>query len=155
MISEERIKTILEGIIADKNAFLVKLSVSKGNKIKILIDNDQGLSIDDCVQISRHVEKHLNRDEEDFDLEVSSPGLNEPLRVKKQYLKNIGRIVEVITSDGKKHRGELLDVTNDSITIAESKKVKKGSSKKKQTITEQETFSFEDINSTKVVVSFK
>lgn len=155
MVSKDRIHDLLNEVLTEKDAFLVNLSVSQGNKIKILVDKNEGLSIDDCVQISRHVEHNLDRDEEDFELEVSSPGLSEPLRVKQQYHKNVGRNVEVLKNDGIKHKGKLTEVTDENIRIEETKKVKKEGSKKKKMVTELVQIPFDDIKSTKILVSFK
>lgn len=155
MISKERVLELVDEVIAEKGAFLVDLSVSKGNKIKVLIDKQDGLSINDCVQVSRFVENKLNRDEEDFDLEVSSPGVSEPLKVRQQYPKNVGRIVEVTTIENEKHKGKLLNVSNEGVVIEETKKVKVEGSKKKKTITEHVNIAFSEIDKTKVLISFK
>jgi ribosome maturation factor RimP len=155
MISKERIHELLDIILTEKQAFLVDYSVSKGNKIKILIDKLDGLSIQDCVEVSRFVEHRLNRDEEDFDLEVSSPGASEPLKIREQYIKNTGRVVDVITNDDAKHKGKLLEVKDDNIVLEETMKVKKEGSKKKKTVTKIISISFNEIQKTNVVISFK
>lgn len=155
MISKERIHELLDVILTEKRAFLVDYSVSKGNKIKILIDKLDGLSIQDCVEVSRFVEHRLNRDEEDFDLEVSSPGASEPLKIREQYIKNTGRVVDVITNDDAKHKGKLLEVKDDNIVLEETMKVKKEGSKKKKTVTKIISISFNEIQKTNVVISFK
>lgn len=155
MISKERVLELVDEVISEKGAFLVDLSVSKGNKIKVLIDKQDGLSINDCVQVSRFVEHKLNRDEEDFELEVSSPGVSEPLKVREQYHKNVGRIVEVTTVENEKHKGKLLNVSAEGVVIEETKKVKKEGSKKKTTITEEVNIAFSEIDKTKVLISFK
>ncbi len=155
MISKERVHELLDEILTEKQAFLVDYSVSKGNKIKILIDKLDGLSIQDCVEVSRFVEHRLNRDEEDFDLEVSSPGAGEPLKMREQYIKNAGRVVDVLTNDDANHKGKLLEVKDDGIVLEETRKVKKDGSKKKKTVTEIINISFNDIKKTKVVISFK
>lgn len=155
MISKERIHELLDIILTEKQVFLVDYSVSKGNKIKILIDKLDGLSIQDCVEVSRFVEHRLNRDEEDFDLEVSSPGASEPLKIREQYIKNTGRVVDVITNDDAKHKGKLLEVKDDNIVLEETMKVKKEGSKKKKTVTKIISISFNEIQKTNVVISFK
>ena len=155
MISKERIRELLDEILTEKRAFLVDYSVSKDNKIKILIDKLDGLSIQDCVDVSRFVEQRLNRDEEDFDLEVSSPGANEPLRIREQFIKNTGRVIDVIAKDDAKHKGKLLEVNDDNIVLEETRKVKKEGSKKKKTVTEIINISFSDIQKAKIVISFK
>jgi len=106
--------------------FIVRLSVSPGNVINIYIDGDKGVTIDDCVALSRHIEQHFDRDVEDYELRVSSAGADQPYVNLRQYKKNIGRQVEVITKEGEKIKGKLLDANEDHIEIgAEPKKSKK------------------------------
>ena len=106
MLSEHQIKKIVEQHILEREHFLVALTVSPLNKISVVIDNNKGISVSDCVELSRFVESNLNRDEEDFELEVSSPGLDQPFKVLKQYQKYIGKLVETVTKEGKKITGE-------------------------------------------------
>ena len=155
MINKEKIEPIIEGIIKEKNAYIVDLNVNSSNKIILELDSFAGFTIDDCVEVSRIIEKSLDRDKEDFALEVTSPGLSSPFKVWEQYKKNIGSEVETILTDGIKIKGNLIDVDNEGIVIEETKKIKVEGKKKKQTITENHQIPFTSIKSTQVVIKFK
>ena len=105
--------------------YIILTSVKKGNKITVLIDNDKAITINDCVEMSKFLELKLDREAEDFELSVMSAGLTEPFKVARQYQKNIGRQVEVITKEGQKFVGKLLSVIEDCITIETVNKEKK------------------------------
>jgi len=132
--------------------FLVDIKVKPTNNIKVFIDGDQGISIDKCVQYNRALYKKLEESglfpEGDFSLEVSSPGLDEPLKLLRQYRKNTGRQVELIMQDGSRIEGRLLEVSEDGVIVEETK----GKNKKKQLI--NHTFLFENIKTTKIQVVF-
>lgn len=155
MIAKENIRDIIAGIIEEKEAFIVDIKVSSSNKINIEIDSFKGFTIDDCVEVSRLVESELDRDKEDFELEVASAGLSEAFKVIQQYQKNIGKEVETITKDGLKIIGILSNVSDSGFEIEETKLVKVDGKKKKQSITEKHKFSFDKIKSTKIVIRFK
>lgn len=139
----------------DENMFLVDVNVNQSNVIQIYVDSFDGLTIDKCVGISRSIEQNLDREEEDFELQVSSPGLSEPFRVKKQYIKNIGREIEVVTSEGQKLEGELLKADDEGILLKTAKREKVEGHKKKQLIVKEHQFNYGELKSAKVVVSFK
>ncbi|MCF8371321.1 MAG: ribosome assembly cofactor RimP [Bacteroidales bacterium] len=149
----------IKGIVADQmegtDLFLVDLQISTSNKISVVIDSWGSVSIDDCVSISRKIEGSLDRDKEDFALEVSSAGLDHPFMVFDQYKKNIDRNVQVITLDGVKTTGKLLTVTNEGIELEYEKKVKVEGKKKKEIRVEKSPFLFSNIKATKVEISFK
>lgn len=154
MSAEHRIRELVEEKIADReDLFIVSIDVINNKIVEILVDGDQGISIDDCVKISRHVGFHLE-EEEVFDnayrLEVSSPGVDKPLKLLRQFIKNIGRNVRVLLNDGKTMEGKLLDANEENIYI-EYKKKEKG--KKAEVL--QETIPFSGIKETKVLISFK
>ena len=138
----------------DNGLFIVHLSISKSNSIKIEIDKHEGgVSVSDCMAVSRNVEHNLDREEQDFELHVSSSGLDRPLRVLPQYIKNIGRTVELLLKDGSKIEGVLKLASDSQLTIETTQVVK--IEKKKQTIVEQKTFPMVDISETKIVITFK
>lgn len=139
----------------DEQAFLVDVQVSTSNVIKVFVDSFDGLTIDRCVEISRHLENSLDREKEDFELQVSSPGLTESFRVKEQYLKNEGREVEIVTADGTKHTGLLKKADTDFILLETSAREKVEGHKKKQLVEREYQIDYSDIKSAKVVVSFK
>jgi len=155
MINKKQIETIIDGIVKEKNAFIVDLMVNSSNKIILELDSFDGFTIDDCVDVSRIIEQNIDRDKEDFALEVSTPGLSSPFKVWQQYKKNVGQEIETILKEGNKIKGNLIDVDDEGIVIEETKKVKVEGKKKKQTIVEKHQLSFENIKSTKIVIKFK
>lgn len=132
--------------------FLVEIKIKPTNNIKVFLDADTGVSIDKCVKYNRALYKQIEEagmfPNGDFSLEVSSPGLEEPLKLRRQYEKNTGRNVEVILNDGTKKEGKLTAVLNDGITIEEAK----GKNKKKEVI--QHTILFDNIKTTKIQIQF-
>lgn len=134
----------------DTGYFLVEVRIAPGNHIKVFIDGDSGVTIDKCVTINRALYKQIEEDslfsDSDFSLEVSSPGLDEPLRLHRQYKKNIGRHIEAILTDGTKKEGKLVAVDEQGIVVEER------AGKKKEVITH--TFLFENIKTTKIQVVF-
>ena len=154
MITPEQIQNTIAGTIAGSEIVVVEIAVRSGNKILVYADAPKGISIDECVMISRCIEQSLNRDIEDFELEVSSPGLSQPFKVIQQYKKNIGRQIEVILKEGDKLYGTLIWAENESFTVETKEKIKTLGKKKSELITEQHKISLADIKSTKVVLSF-
>ena len=132
--------------------FLVDIRIKPTNNIRVYIDGDQGISIEKCVQYNRALYKKLEESGlfpgGDFSLEVSSPGLDEPLKLHRQYKKNVGRQVELVFQDGSKIEGRLLEVSEDGVIVEEIK----GKNKKKEVI--NHTFLFENIKTTKIQVVF-
>ena len=97
MLSKEKILGLIEGLLAEKELFIISLDVSTANNIKLIVDSRKGVGIAECIELSRTIEHNLDRDEEDFDIEVFSAGLTEPFKIKEQYLKNIGNEVEAVS----------------------------------------------------------
>ena len=151
---ENRVKQLVEEKIADRpELFLVSIKMLPNNKLIIHVDGDEGISIQDCAAISRHVGFHLEEEntiEKAYNLEVSSPGVGEPLQLNRQYHKNIGRDLSVKLNDGVVKEGKLLSVNDDAILIEEKVKEK---SKKVQLVETQ--VEFNNIVETKVLISFK
>lgn len=158
MISKEKVLGLINEKIEEKGNkyFLVDLKISGSNKIMIEIDHEENpVSIDDCIQFSRQVEHNLDREIEDFELEVSSSGLSNPFKVKKQYVKNIGRTVKVLTKEGKAIEGELTYADDDKIKVKFEIKEKVEGIKKKISKTIEEEILHDNINQTKLVITFK
>ena len=105
-------KLVHEAISENESLFLIELSFLTGNRIKIVVDGDNGVSIKECMRISRHVEHNLDRDEEDFGLEVTSPDISHPLTVRRQYFKNINRVLKVKTEEYEELKKEVEKLTN-------------------------------------------
>ena len=148
-VVESLVQALLTG---DSGYFLVDVRIKPTNNFKIFIDGDQGITIEKCVQINRALYKKLEElglfPTGDFSLEVSSPGLDEPLKLLRQYKKNIGRQVELILQDGSKKEGRLMEVSEDGIIVEETK----GKNKKKEVI--NHTFLFDNIKTTKIQIVF-
>lgn len=155
MISREHIKKLVEEKIADTEYFIVDISVSTSNQIRVEIDGDKGVKITDCVQISRHIENSFDRDEIDFELTVSSAGMDQPFKILRQYQRYIGREVETKTTDGEKLKGKLVSANEDEVVLEIARKEKIEGKKKKQLIIENKTVPMEQVKETKVVISFK
>jgi len=151
---ENRVKELIEEKISDRpELFLVEVKMLPNNKLIIHVDGDEGISIQDCAAISRHVGFHLEEEntiEKAYNLEVSSPGVGEPLKLKRQYEKNIGRDLSIKLSGGELKEGKLLGMNDSAITI-EAKVKEKG--KKAQLV--ETTIDFDNIIETKVLISFK
>ena len=117
MITDETVKALVEKHIQGTDIFLVEVSVQPGNGIRVHVDRPDGISINECAKISRHLNEMLDRDVEDYSLEVSSPGLGTPFKVKQQFEKNIGRKIEVLLAEGTRMAGELRSVSDATITL--------------------------------------
>lgn len=154
MITESQVKKLVAEKIEGSETFIVEISVKPGNKITILVDNDKGLSIKDCVSISRHVESSLDRETEDFELQVSSPGLDQPFKNIRQYKKHIGKQVSVITSDGKKITGLLKAANDEGIEIEEHSKEKVEGKKSKQLVVRNTQLAYDKIKETRILITF-
>jgi ribosome maturation factor RimP len=154
MISTGNIQNIVAQVLENSECFVVEVSVKPGNRISIFIDKLDGINIDECANVSREIEKHLNRDIEDYELEVSSPGLTQPFKVKQQYFKNVGKEIDVILISGNKITGKLLSMSDSGITLETLKKVKIPGRKKQEETIENNTIEFKDIKSTKVSINF-
>ncbi len=151
MITKEKVESLaLEAM--SKDLFIVEVTVSATNAISVYVDSNAGVSVGECVTISRHIEGSLDRETEDFSLEVSSPGLSLPFKVFRQYLKNIGREVEVVTNSGEKMTGILksADEVGFELEVATKEKV----DGKKVLVTKVLANSFDQIKTVKIVISF-
>jgi ribosome maturation factor RimP len=150
MIDKVKIENLVKEFIGGTELFLVTVKVNSAGKITVLADKKEGITIDECVSISRFIEKNLNRDEEDYELMVSSPGLDMPFMVKEQYFKSEGKNVEVICTEGTKFSGLLKNVTDGGFEIETEVKVK-GQTKEIKEL----SFNYDQVKFTRKVVSFK
>lgn len=125
MIKESYIKELIEEHLQGTDRFLVELLIKSGNRILVFIDSDTSVLIEHCISLSRHIELNLDRDVEDFELNVSSAGLDHPYKLIRQYKKNLGREVSVVLTDGSKLTGELLAADDESFEILVKTKIKK------------------------------
>ncbi|MEX1191223.1 MAG: ribosome assembly cofactor RimP [Brumimicrobium sp.] len=158
MISKKKIGALaLERIEElDKGLFIVEIKISSSNVIQVEIDAEEGnVAIEDCVSVSRNIEHNLDREEQDFELQVSSAGIDKPFRVVKQYIKNIGQDVKVKLKEGGKLEGVLINADEEKFEVETTRKERLPGKKKKETVVEKHTFNYGDIKETKIVISFK
>ena len=141
---------MIEEFIKGTGLFLVAVKVSSANRITVLADKNEGITIEECVAIHRHIENNLDREKEDFELQVSSPGLDLPFGVIEQYIKNQGRKVEVIENDGSKITGTLKNVTAGGFELETEVKIK-GKGKELKDV----SFNFDQVKSTRVILTIK
>lgn len=155
MISTELIENIIDEKIQETDLFLVELLISGNNSISVVIDSNTDVKINDCVNLSRYIENSLDREEEDFDLTVTSFGLDRAFKVVTQYKKHLGQIVEIVLLDGRKLEGKLVKVEDENFSVIIEKKVKIEGKKKKQLVKEELLFRYDEIKSTKEKILFK
>ena len=136
------------------NIFLVDLKISNDKSIKIILDGDKEVNVKDCIDISRSMEGALDRDQEDFSLEVASAGVGSPLKFPRQYHKNLGRKLEVISTEGLKFEGDLTHVKQDAIELQWKQRETKRIGKGKVTVTKKKTILFDEISQAKVMIKF-
>lgn len=155
---ENYINTLLQN---SEEVFLVEVKVSPGNNILVFLDADNGITIDKCVQVNRALYKYIEEnslfENGNFSLEVSSPGIDEPLKLKRQYIKNIGRTVEVLLADESIKEGKLVSVNDEEIVIEQKQgKIKKyhPDDKAGQATNKNTTILFNQIKHTTVLVTF-
>lgn len=134
--------------------FLVDFKVSSDNSIKIILDGDKDVNVKDCINISREIEGSLDREVEDFSLEVASAGVGSALKFPRQYYKNIGRKLEVVLTDGALVSGELTKVEDQQIELQWKQREPKAVGKGKITVTKNKTIAFDEINQSKVMIKF-
>ena len=153
MIDKKKIEELVEEHLEGTDRFVVGLKVSPENLIQVFIDADSSVTIDHCVALSRHIERNLDRDEEDFELRVMSAGADIPFKSLRQYKKNIGRKVDVVLESGNEVQGVLLSADEEKIELEEEKLVKKGKKKewKKGDII---SIPMKDIKHTKIIITF-
>ena len=155
MIEKKTVSQIVEEWLGGKDYFLVEVTVSPDDKIVVEIDHAEGVWIEDCVELSRFIESKLNREEEDYELEVGSAGIGQPFKVLQQYYNHVGSDVEVLTKDGRKLTGVLKDADEEKFVVAVQKKVKVEGAKRPKLMEEDETFRYDEIKYTKYLISFK
>jgi ribosome maturation factor RimP len=146
MIDKLTVLDIIQTALEGTDKFLVDLKITPDNRIYVSIDGDNGIMIDDCVELSHTIEDHMDRDVEDFELNVASAGLDSPLRNVRQYIKNIGQPLNVTLLTGDKYEGKLASADNDHfcITLPESKRFP----------ARNIAFSYKDVKAAKIVINF-
>ena len=154
MISKQKVTEIVNEWLADKEDFLVDVSVSADNCISVEIDHAEGVWIDDCVSLSKFIEANLDREEEDFELEVGSAGIGQPFKVLQQYINHIGKEVEVLAKDGKKYRGVMARAEKECFAITMQVKEKPEGAKRPVLVNKEFAWSYDEVKYTKYLIKF-
>ena len=155
MIDKNVVKNLVEEWLQDKEYFSVSVEISPDNRIVVEIDHADGVWIEDCVALSRYIEEHLSRDEEDYELEVGSAGLGQPFKVPQQYINFVGKEVEVLDADGVKVKGILKAVDGNDFTVGVEEKVKVEGKKRPVKQEVDHVYQMDKVKYTKYLISFK
>jgi len=150
VITKDHIRKLAEEHISGSEIFIVDVRLSSTGRITVIIDKNEGVTIEDCASLSRMISNNLGEELSDYDLNVSSPGLDMPLLVQQQYINNEGRMVDVVTNDGDHEKGLLMNVTKGGFDFKTETR-----QKKKEIVTTVRSFNFEDVKSVKIIISFK
>ena len=155
MIDKNVVKTLVDEWLQGKEYFLVDIEISQDNRIVVEIDHADGVWIEDCVDLSRFIEDHLDREKEDFELEVGSAGLGQPFKVPQQYINFVGKEVEVLDADGQKVKGILKSVDGNDFTVSVEEKVKVEGKKRPVKQEVDHIYQMDQVKYTKYLISFK
>ena len=155
MIDKKQVEEAVNEWLKEKEYFLVELSVEEDDRIVVVIDHKDGVWIDDCAELSRFIESKLDRDDEDYELEVGSAGLGQPFKVAQQWENHVGKTVETFARDGHKYQGTLTEVTPEGFTLLCQEKVKEEGRKRPVQKEVEHTFSYGDVTVTRYVLKIK
>ena len=155
MIDKNVVRGLAEKWLSDKEYFLVDVEVSTDDRIVVEIDHQDGVWIEDCAALSRFIEENLDREDEDYELEVGSAGLGQPFKVEQQYRIHIGKDVEVLCADGRKLKGVLKTVEGRNFTVTVQEKVKHEGAKRPVIEDVDHELSMDSVKYTKYLISFK
>ncbi|MBT8299609.1 MAG: ribosome assembly cofactor RimP [Maribacter sp.] len=151
---KDKVRTLLnEALDQDKSLFLIDFSMGADNGIKVVLDGDKGVSVQDCMKVSRAIEHNLDREEEDFSLTVTSAGAASPMVIPRQYKKNVGRKVKVQTSEDV-YEANLIDANENGIVLEWKAREPKPIGKGKRTVQKKKEITFSDIKEAKVILKF-
>ncbi|MDD7915225.1 ribosome assembly cofactor RimP [Polaribacter ponticola] len=153
-MDQRKVKDLIDEALAlNESLYLIDLSISENNKIQVVVDGDNGVPLSECIRISRSVDNNFDREEEDFSLEVSTPDISHPLKLKRQYIKNINRILKVKTSE-EELEGTLQEADEDKIVLTWKAREPKPIGKGKVTVQKTATLAYKDIKEAKVKIVF-
>ncbi len=155
MVDKSRIEAIVNEQLNSEKEFIVDLSISTGNKILVHIDSDSGVTIERCVIVSKAIEESLDREEEDFELEVSSAGLSSSLKVVRQYKKNIGRNLDVLLNSGEKYSGKIVEANDLEFLLEVEEMIKEEGKKRKELVIRNINIPYSEVKTAYIVVSFR
>ena len=154
MIDKESVRKVVEKSIEGTDIFLVDLRIDSNNRIVVELDSEKGMDINTCAKITKEIEAQFDRDKEDYELEVGSVGLTAPFKVKQQYMKNLGKEIEVIKKDGTKLKGVLTSVNAGDYIIEVKEKKKLEGSKRSQIVTVPYTINYDETKTAKYIFHF-
>ena len=154
MITKEHILSLANAHLNNSNIYVTGLKIGSDNQINLFIDGDEGVTIKDCVALSRAIEGNLDRNKEDYALDVSSHGATTPLAMPRQYPKHIGRTLEIKLIDGTKVEGELVACSEEEIRLEHSTRENKPVGKGKITVVRQQTIKYSDIKESKIKLKY-
>jgi ribosome maturation factor RimP len=152
---KQKVTQLLQEVLEEETTlFLISQEIKPGNKIVIVIDGDNGVTLNDCMKVSRHIEHNLDREEEDFSLEVYSSGISEGITHIRQYKKNVGRKLEVVVQENTKVEGTLVEADDEKIKLQWKAREPKPIGKGKITVQKEQEIPYETIVKAKVMVTF-
>ena len=155
MIDKNVVEKLVNQWLEDKDYFLVDIEISPDDRIVVEIDHADGVWIEDCVDLSRFIEDHFDREKEDFELEVGSAGLGQPFKVPQQYINFVGKEVEVLDADGQKVKGILKSVDGNDFTVSVEEKVKVEGKKRPVKQEVDHIYQMDQVKYTKYLINFK
>ena len=155
MIDQQHLQKLIDEIVARQGAFLVDLAVDSGNRIQVKVDHIKGITLEQLAEVSRAIEQGFDREEEDFEITVTSPGVGTPLKVPQQYEQNIGRILKVKTSTDEEYKGRLTAFNDDELTLTWKERQPKEKGKGKVTVEKEQKINLADVEEAKVQIEFK
>lgn len=155
MIDKNAVKTIVEEWLGGNEYFLVDVSIEPDNRIVVEIDHADGVWIEDCAELSRHIQERLGAELDDYELEVGSAGIGQPFKVAQQYAIHVGKEVEVLTADGKKVQGVLKSVDGPAFVVTVKEKQRVEGKKRPVIVDVDREFNMDNVKYTKYLLSFK
>jgi ribosome maturation factor RimP len=152
---KELVKVLLDGVLEQNpSLFLIDLIVTEDNKIAVVLDGDNGVILQDCINVSRALEHQLDKDEHEYSIDVASAGVSKPLKFARQYKKNQGRNIKITTNDLEKFEAKLIEVDDEKITLEWQSREPKVIGKGKETVNNKKEIAFLDIKEAIVLISF-
>lgn len=152
---KKRVEELLDGFLKEReDLFLIDLKISAGDDVTVILDGDNGVSLQDCLDASRAIEFNMDREEHDFSLQVMSAGLSEPLSTPRQFRKNIGRTLDILMNDSSKIEGELSKVDEEKITLTLKYRKPKEVGKGKVDVVEEKEIPYSEIKKALVAIKF-
>ncbi len=150
MIDKDLLRQVVDEKLSTTDCFLVDITISNDNSIVVEIDSETSVDLNFCVELTRYIEQHFDREKEDYSLEIGSYSITNPFVDKRQYIKNIGRSVEILTDDRKKIKGTLIEVSDDGFVVETEVKELLEGQKRKKTVKKQISFLYNNVKMTKL-----